>query len=110
MKRARIAREGVALEAHEPQRIEIGADPGADDGFHPFVRESLVGPVNEIEPYLPRQSLNETVSGGAVHDAHGVGPEARQARVRSAAGGGRIEAKPGFRAIRKSSSTRTRSP
>ena len=37
------------------------------------MRKSLVEPVNQIEANLLWQSLNEAVSGGAVHDAHGVG-------------------------------------
>jgi hypothetical protein len=36
------------------------------------VRKSLVEPVNQVEANLLRQSLDEAVSGGAAHDAHGV--------------------------------------
>ncbi len=71
-KRARIARDRIALETHEPHRVRIVADPAANDGFYPFMGEPLVKPVNQVEANLLRQSLNEAVSGGAAHNAHGV--------------------------------------
>ena len=71
-KRARIARDDVALEAHEPHRVGIIADAAANDGLHAFVGEPLVKPVNQVERNLLRQSLDEAVSRSAAHDAHGV--------------------------------------
>ena len=79
----RVARDGVALEAHKPHRVRIVADAAANDGFYPFVRKALVEPVNEVEAHLFRQSLDESVSGGAAHDAHGVALNRYQSGPRS---------------------------
>ena len=68
--RAGIARDRVALEAHEPQRVRVGADQLANDGLHPLVRKSLVLAVDQVEADLLRQSLDEAVGGGAGDDAH----------------------------------------
>src|SRR6202041_597680 len=71
-KDARIAHDRIALEAHKAHPVRIVADTAANDGLHPFVRKSLVEPVNQIEANLLRQSLDEAVSGGAAHYAHSV--------------------------------------
>src|SRR6202042_1526327 len=72
--RARIARNRVAIEAHEAHRVRIVADAVANDRLHTFVGEPLVKPVNQVEANLFRQTLNEAVSGGAAHYAHGGSP------------------------------------
>ena len=64
--RAGIARDRIALEAHEPQRVGVALDEIANDRFHAFVRQSLVWPVHEIEANVLRQSLDEAIGGGAV--------------------------------------------